>query len=967
MYRTKLLSLSKISLLGILLISLLFLTFSSPLTAQAQTGSIKGNIKDKISGEPVIGANVSIQGGSVGSSTDIDGNFLINKVQEGTYTLAITSIGYKPATIPDVKVESGKVSVIATFIEEDVKGLEAVVVTAERETNTVVSLIREIKLAEQVAVGVSAEQISRTQDRDAAQVIRRVPGVSLIDNRFVMVRGLSQRYNAVMLNDIITPSSEVDIKSFSFDLIPSSIIDRMLIFKSGAGELPGEFAGGIIKIYTKDAPEENFTNFSLNFGHRIGTTFMNHEKIKGGSSDFLGFDNGDRAIPNGFPSARYNDELPFNQLSTTERANLANKMPNNWKTESVNINPDMRFSFALGRKFNIKKIEMGTLNSLNYSNTNQYADVDLNGYSYGNQTIQDFKYDDRQMTNNVRIGLLSNWFLRLNAKNRIEFKNLFNQMTFAETTLRDGQDITSTSNNVRSYSYRYETRSIYTGQLIGKHELSEKTNFNWVVGTAYTNRQEPDWRRLKTNKAIGTGENVLYSAEVGNDPNPQNAGRFYSNLNETIFTLTANVEHKFGKYETEETAKKLRFGFYTERKDRTFEARFFGYQRVFGSRANLSLPTNEVFAPSNVTGNQGFLTMVEGTQPNDKYTASNTLAAAYVSAFLPINKDLSISLGFRGEFNNQEISSRLRTFDLVKRSNPVFSPLPSVNISYDISDKSLLRLAYSMSVNRPEFRELAPFDFFDFPFNANVIGNSNLKTATIQNIDARWELYPSPEELISIGVFYKNFQNPIENFLLFTSNLGSLSYSFVNSKSAISGGAEIEIRKSLGAITSNSFLQNLSIVTNASIIFTKIDLGTTVELPDPSGAVSRVDVASIQDQNRPMMNQSPYLINAGVYYNSENSGWQFSVLYNVYGTRLFAVGNPIVPSVYEMPRNVIDLAFTKRLTKKVEIRGGIQDILNQAVQLRQDADRNGKIDGNDPTVRSFRRGSVINLGLSYNF
>jgi outer membrane receptor protein involved in Fe transport len=966
MYRTKLLSLSKTSLLGILLLSSLFLTLSMPLAAQTQTGSIKGNIKDKISGEAVIGANVSIQGGSIGSSTDIDGNFLINKVQEGTYTISITSIGYKPATIPDVKVESGKVSIIETFIEEDIKGLEAVVVTAQRETNTVVSLIREIKLAEQVAVGVSAEQISRTQDRDAAQVIRRVPGVSLVDNRFVIVRGLSQRYNAVMLNGVLTPSSEVDVKSFSFDLVPSSVIDRMLIFKSGAGELPGEFAGGIIQIYTKNVPDENFITAGISTGVRFGTTFNNVQKIPGGGLDFLGFDDGSRKIPSNFPAMNYSQPPAFNDLSDVNRATLVNQLPNNWKANSQNVSPDLRLNFAIGRRFKVKNWTVGNLTSINYSNTNQYANITLDAYNYDGKGGSDkiFQYNDNQILNNIRLGILHNWLFRINAKNSIEFKNLFNQMSFAETTLRTGQDIENTRTDVQSYSYRFESRSIYSGQLIGKHEIGERTNFNWVLGAAYTNQNVPDWRRARTIREINTTN--PYALVIPSNPNPVEAGRFNSSLNETVFSATANLERKIGKSENEETASKLRIGFYTERKDRDFKSRFFGYQRVGNISEINKLPVSEAFSPAIVTGNANSLTVAEGTLPSDKYTAANTLLAGYASAFIAVNPKLSVSLGMRVEYNDQEIQSRLRNFETIKRSNPVLSPLPSVNITYDLSDKSLFRLAYAMSVNRPEFRELAPFDFYDFNLNANVIGNFKLNTAQIQNVDARWELYPSPDELISVGAFYKYFTNPIETFLLYPAT-GALSYTFVNSANATSYGLEIEARKSFAGVSENKFLQNLSIAANASLINSQINIGKTVEVTDPSGTVNTLDVSGVQETKRPMMNQSPYLVNVGLYYNDEKSGWQWNLLYNVFGPRIFAVGNIDAPTVYEMPRNVIDFTVTKRIKNNLEIRAGIQDILNNPVRLAQDADRNGKIDGTDTTVRSFKRGSYFTIGLSYNF
>jgi uncharacterized membrane protein len=246
---------------------ILFFTLSS-VSLYAQTGSIKGTIKDAKTGDALIGAAVLVEGTTNGAAADIEGSFLIPKAPAGTATLVVSYVGYKQKKI-NVQVESGKTTVVSTALDEDAgQALAEVVVTAERPTNTEVSLISEIRTAQQIATGVSAEQIVKTQDRDAAQVARRVPGVSIAENRFVLVRGLTQRYNTVMINDVIAPSSEVDIRAFSFDMIPSNMLDRMIIYKSGAAELPGDFAGGVIKIYTKKAPEENFFNVGASVSYR---------------------------------------------------------------------------------------------------------------------------------------------------------------------------------------------------------------------------------------------------------------------------------------------------------------------------------------------------------------------------------------------------------------------------------------------------------------------------------------------------------------------------------------------------------------------------------------------------------------------------------------------------------------------------------------------------------------------------
>ncbi|GAB3299839.1 TonB-dependent receptor [Hymenobacter humi] len=938
-------------------------------TVLAQSGgTIRGTVREAKTQEPVIGASVVVDGTSIGIATDLDGTFSLAKVPAGMHTLRISSVSYQPKSIPSLQVEAGKVVVVNTTLDDAAAALDEVVVTAQRRTNTEVAVISEVRNAQLVAVGVSAEQIVRSQDRDAAQIARRVPGVSIQDNRFVLVRGLTQRYNAVMLNDVMTPSSEVDTRAFAFDMIPSNVIDRMLIFKSGSAELPGDFAGGVIKLYTKRAPEENFTNFSLQGGYRQGTTFQQVQQAEGGKYDFLGFDSGKRTIPNNWPT-RLSDDY-----STGLRAAYARQLPNRWGVNSLKAAPDLRLSFNMGRRFELGQKQVGTLTSLNYGNYHQSTNARLSFYENGadRNQLASF-YNDRLFSNEVRLGVVQNFWLRLNGRNTLEFKNLFNQLGTSETVLREGQDITQTSNDVRAYSQRFESRSIYSGQLAGNHELADdKTTLNWVGGFAYTHRTEPDWRRVRYIRPLGVVQGESTPAPFGvstpNDPSLTESGRYFSNLNERVSTLAVNVVHQLTKDTTNrEGGIKLKAGLYTERKDRDFSARFFGYGSVGNTSVARTLPVGQVFAPENLTGRDGGFTLEEGTDPNDSYAAHNTLLAGYASVTVPVGK-FTGTAGFRGEYNDQQVTSELRGGGLTDGGRRIFSPLPSLNLTYNLNDRMLVRAAYASTINRPEFRELAPFRFYDFNLNADIQGNYALQTAKVQNLDLRWELYPTTGEQITVGAFYKHFTNPIENYLLTTaSGANSLSYAFVNTKSAQNYGVELEVRKSLGSFSDLPLLQRFSVVGNGSYIFSRIDLGETVRVPDASGRVEPQNVTDTQTRRRPLQNQSPYLINLGAYYTDEAHGTQLSAMYNVAGPRIYAVGTVVNPTVYEASRNVVDLVATQRLAKHWELRAALQDLFNQPVKLVQDSDRNDQYSKGDQTVRSFRRGSNTSLGVTYTW
>ena len=945
----------------------LIFSFLGAIGAQAQ-GTVRGTVRDQQTQEPVIGASVSVEGTTIGTATDLDGAFSITGVPAGPHALRLSSVGYTGKTVPGLAVATGKVVVVNTFLSSSNAALAEVVVTAQRRTNTEIAVISEVRNAQLVAVGVSSEQIVKSQDRDAAQIARRVPGVSIQDNRFVLIRGLTQRYNAVMLNDVLTPSSEVDTRAFAFDMIPSSVIDRMLIFKSGSAELPGDFAGGVIKVYTKRAPEENFTNLSVLGGYRDGTTSKDVRKYEGGKYDWLGFDSGKRSIPSNWPATL------ASVSSTTARADLARQLPNRWGINTLKAAPDVRLSFNMGRRFEIGGKAVGTLTSVNYGNYRQAYNSRLTFYENGaDRDQQAAYYDDQVYGNEVRLGVVQNFWLRLNGHSTLEFKNLFNQLGNAETVVRAGQDITQTSNDVRGFSERFESRSIYSGQLIGNHELAnDRTTINWVGGFAYTHRTEPDWRRARYVRPIGAvgpdGQPAAFGLVLPAAPSLTDAGRYFSKLNERVETGALNVVHWFGPDSTNHKGGlQLKAGLYAERKDRDFAARFFGYQSVGNTSAIRSQPIGQVFGPENLTGQNGAFTLGETFDPSNSYTAYNTLAAGYASLTVPLGK-FTGTAGFRAEYNDQRVNSQLLTGETVQGGRRLLSPLPSLNLTYNLSDKMLVRAAYASTINRPEFRELAPFRFYDFNLNANIQGNYDLRTARVQNLDLRWELYPTTGELLTVGVFYKHFDSPIESYLLATAGgVNSLNYAFVNTASAVNYGAELEVRKSLSSFSDVPWLRRFSLVGNASYIFSRVDLGNTVNVPDNSGQITPTDVRAIQSQTRPLQSQSPYLVNLGAYYANEDNGTQISLLYNVAGPRIFAVGNVDNPTLFEAPRNVLDLVATKRLAKHWELRAAWQDVFNQPVKLAQDSDRNLKFSSNDQTVRTFRRGSYTTLGVTFNW
>jgi len=938
---------------------LLSLLVCVQVAAFAQTGTLKGIASDSSNAEALIGAVVSVvENNAIGGVTDVDGSFLIEGIPAGTYNFKISYLGYVDQIVNNVVIKAGETTDLGKIsVAEESSGLTTVNVVGVRQTNTESAVIQEIKESEQVVSGISSEQISKSQDRDAAQVISRVPGVTVIDNKFVMVRGLNQRYNAIVLNGVNAPSTEVDSRAFAFDIIPSGMLDRMLVFKSGAPELMGDMSGSLIKVYTKNIVNENFNAVNVSIGVRPGTTFTSRQSQSTSGGELFGFGGSSRALPSSFPKSLKSADIIYDPIA---QENASKSVDNNWNLKSKSVGPDIRLGVDVGRKYLLGDKRLTSIISLTYSNTWQYysAERSRNTYTYDAATqkhvptkIFDYKYD--QLQNNVRLGVIWNFALILNSRNKLEFKNMFNQNGFTETSVRSGADLADNSEILDRALY-YQQRSLYSGQFSGTHDLkNDKTNVNWTLGYSTIARTEPNYRRGGYQRNLGS--NDAFKVVVPSQATDQNASRFDSKLNESSISGTINVEHLLTKPEEGKTEGiKLRAGVYVEQRTRKFESRWMSY--IMGNASNfnpalLNESLETIFAPQNINAQTGFL-LNEGTDGTNTYDASNQLLAGYLGATIPLRK-FNISAGVRVEHNTQVLDTKNQSNAEIKVNNPVTSFLPSLNVAYNITHKMLIRAAYAQTINRPEFREIAPFGFYDYVNNWKLTGSPNLKVAQVSNYDLRWEYYPSDNESVSFGGFYKDFTNPIE---LYIEPVGTLdpAYLYGNAPKATCYGLEAEVRKSLRFISDKSVFEKLSVLVNASLIKSEVKLDESKLLPG-------------QQSTRPLQGQSPYVINAGLYYIDEAAKLQINVMYNVFGPRIFGIGDKMFATVYQVERHVVDMTITKGFGKHLELKGGIQDLLNQAFVMKEDSDRNFKKSDADQQVSYFKRGSYFTLGALFKF
>lgn len=798
-----------------------------------------------------------------------------------------------------------------------------------------------------IVSNVSAQEITKTQDTNAGEVIRRVPGVSLIDDKFVMVRGLSQRYNNVWINGGAVPSSEADSRAFSFDLIPSSQIDNMQIVKTPSPEYPADYTGGFITITTKDIPAENTAELSVGGNWNDISSFSDFKYAKGSGTDFLGFDSGMRGLNGGINAT-------MNSIAGNGVDLLNNGLNNDWRVRTMSPLGDLKLSGSLGRRWKLGDRQLGMIAAFNYSNEyRKYEDMQNNLYGVYDADKDQSNYlrysVDDQYNHNVRLGAMLNFtLLSADGNSKYQLKNIFNQIGNDRYTWREG--LSAQSDNENSAEYYYRSRTTYNGQITGKHTFT-LDELDWSASYSYANRNVPDRRRYLINDALEPGVMQLTS--------PNDISREWTKLDEHIVSAAVNDKHefKFGSF-----TPSLKFGAYGEYRTRKYTTRDFIYN---WNAASNTLPDgfrqndlSEMLSDESYFGADR-LYLLEEQHMRNNYKGNNYLGAGYFAANIPLGK-LNIYAGLRYEYDHMELITNTRdNAESPFSHNYEYSDLfPSVNTTYKINDKHQLRLSYGKTVNRPEFREVSPSVFYDFDLASDVQGNTDLKPCYIQNVDFRYEFYPSKGELISIAAFYKYFDSPIEWTYTVTGGT-SLVYSYMNAKRANNYGIELDIRKDLSFIGLPGFSWSF----NGALIKSRV----------------KFEEGS-KEENRPMQGQSPYLVNTGIFYKNDKMQLDIALLYNRIGKRIIGVGRSEgttsgnetlrVPDSYEMPRDVIDLSASKKFGKHWEVKLSIRDLLAQKVYYKQFADvhySNGTSREVEQITRVYKPGRNIGVSAVYKF
>ena len=918
--------------ISILICVFVFLT----VTIYAQTAKISGHVFNE-KNEPVFNASIIIEGIKGGKVTDADGHFEITAPANKKFNLLISFVGYKSKQIIDLELRDGQVYEIEIILEHSSKtSLQEVVIKGSARKESINSMIQFQKNNSAVAQVVSAEAIRKAPDRNTGEILKRVSGISLQEGKYIIVRGLADRYNQTMVNGALMSSTEPDRKTFAYDLFPASAIENIIVNKTAVPELPGEFSGGLVQLNTKDIPAQNYFSVTLGTGVNLQTTFKPFYTYKGGRFDWLGIDDGSRALPSGFPIVR----SQYSKLDEQKKYDFSKNFKNNWTSQKNTGMPNLNLQFNGGWSSKATANKLGFVYALTYNQTNRTIIQERTFQDEQGQVIQHF--NDDKYNRDISVGALGNLSFHFNKSNKISFKNIFNINSNNYTLLRNGENIDA-GNSIRSQELAFRSNMYYSGQLSGEHLFDGagiKLNWNGNITTLY--QSTPDLRRVAYVKAITAPESD-YQVTVQNGlPSLSSGLRFYSDLMDYVYGTNINASKSFNWLGQKQS---IKTGYLFQHKDRIFSSRPLGVTQYGASQSLLRLPLEQIFAPENFGPDK--FKMDEINNRNFDYLAKGFLHAGFLQMDNQFGEKFRAVWGLRVENFNQQLTGADNSNNTIKINTHTNDFLPSANLTYKLNSKTNLRFAASQTLIRPEFRELAPFEFFDFELVAGIKGNEKLKRTKITNLDLRYEFYPQSGELITAGLFYKHFKNPIEPFLNQTGPI-TFNIGYGNAPTATAFGVEVDFRKKLDGIG----LKNVTAFGNLAYIYNKVKFGAGSTL-----------------EERPMQGQSPYVLNGGVEYNFNENNTTITALFNQVGRRIYFVGLNEFPSVWEAPRPLFDLQLNHKFKNgKSEMRFSATDIFNAKALFYQDNDNSGKYnESTDFRFRKFQSGTNINIAFTHRF
>lgn len=917
----------------------------------AQQGFLRGQIIDGSNGEGLFGATVTKQGTTQGSVADFDGNFSL-ALAPGTHNIMVQFVSYQPQTIEGVVIVEGEVTNLNITLSEDIQQLEAVVVTAEQIRDNEVALMAVQRKSANTIDGISSAAFTKVGDSNLSSAMNRVTGVTVQGGKYVYVRGLGDRYTKTSMNGMIVPGLDPDRNDVQIDIFPTAILENVMVYKTFSPNLNGDFAGGLVDIQTKAFPEEKSTSVSLSMGYNPDMHFKsNNVSYDGSSTDFLGWDNGDRELP-----IAKDTEIPT--------------LPNDFVAETTRkFNPtmgvdrsrnfmDVGVSVLHRNQIQGEKVTWGYNAILNYKSTNTfYQGFERKRYEKDRTTSEvalerDFSaVGDLSAKNILWSGLAT---LAAKTDNHTIGTTLLHTQNGVSTALTREMNFTSLNNPTKIHNdiLGYTQRSMTNNITYGKHSFG-KLRLEWSNSLLFSKMSDPDYRDTRIN-------------EDDDDLAFRNGGgisRFWRSLDEVSESFKADLTYSLNDNN------KLKAGGLMSFRNREFDVNNYAYEPISAFDVE-SLDPNDLLVEENLysSSNPDGLYIQDNSNAYNDYEGRQNIFAAYLMNEMQMTPKLKSIYGVRVENINmfysgvrlnedgtEQLEDNTKTLDKTNF-------LPSVSLVYALRDDMNLRGSFNKTLARPSFKEKSSAFIEDPITRIRFSGNLDIKQAEILNYDLRWEYFFTASEMFSVSFFYKDFTDHIA-LVFFPNSPGQLKPRNVGEATVY--GSEIEVRKNLGMISSS--LENLSIGGNFSYVISKVNRKTVaVNEEGQTEYDSEVEYKGTDEgvnQYRDMSGQSPYVVNGYLNYDNRLLGLNANLSYNVQGETITFIGTSNVPDVYTKPFQSLNLKVSKTFGEDAnsQVSFTAKNLLNSEKQQVY------KFGNEEELFSLFKPGRLFQLKYTYTF
>ena len=917
----------------------LLLAFATSVAAQEEQGRISGRIVDEETARPLSLAQIAIPSLNTGTLSDVDGRWTLKAIPAGTYEVTARLIGYASKTVTGVLVVAGDVVTIDISLPPQAIELNELSVTVADQRGTASAVLQNRQTAAAVTDAIGREQISDSPDSDAAAAMARVPGVSIVDKKFVFVRGLGERYGNTTLDGAVMPSPIADRKAVPLDLVPASFIENVSTSKSYLPRQPADYAGGLVQIETRKVPGENFFKVGLGTGMETATTGKSGLGYAGGGLDFLGIDDGLRALPDMLPSGA---TVNRQNLSPAQLEAIGEAFAPGWAGTPRDLPFGRSGELAFATEVPLGSRDLGLLATAHWDDSwNRREGYVERVFASSGLADPEVDYGGDQSTRAVTLGGLLNMDYPLAPSHRISFNGLLNRVTEDQSRILEGFNLDSNTNQ-RNTRIQYVENSLVQGRLSGKHFFNALggTTAEWKAAYSRAGRYEPNTREVLYRESGGVflWDNFIQSGSI-----------FHQDLTEDAINL--NVDVQFPIRVNGQTGT-IEVGAATLTRDRDVLSRRFRFipNRSVPNEVRGSSPDG-IFTPENIGPGPRQFEIREATFRPDNYVADQTTTGAYLMADFELVPRLRFAGGARIERSRQVVEPRdvftmgIEPLTGAELDNTDF--VPGATLTWEASDRVNLRAAASRTLARPEFRELAPFSFADFAGGYLVVGNPVLQRSRITNLDLRWEWFPRPGAVIAVSGFYKKFKDPIEEVVFPSSEYIK---SWLNAGTANNIGTELEVRSDLGFLSES--LESFALNFNLTLVDSEVETGSVAQIFVPGSGPLEIDVVG---QKRRLQGQSPYVVNAGANWASSSGRTSVSLLFNRFGRRISQVGSQFLESVFEEGRNQFDLVVEQGIGSRISAKLSATNLFAAHYRFTQGGD----------LLRGWQPGRAFSLGVTW--